>query len=98
MQAFETVTEALDALRKQGYSEDMNLLSDCLECHGGALRLHPEDFHVDQYFRFEGMNDPSDAAIVYAISSEKHGIKGVIVNGFGISSEPLTNAMLEKLK
>lgn len=97
MEAFETVTAAIDGLRKQGYTIDFNLKSDCLEHGDDALRIHPEDFQVDAFFRFEGMTDPSDEAIVYAISSEKYSMKGVLVNGFGISAEPLNAVMLQKL-
>lgn len=97
MEAFETVTAAIDGLRKKGYSIDFNLKSEYLECSGDTLRIHPEDFHVDAFYRFEGMTDPSDEAIVYAISSEKHRMKGVLVNGFGISAEVLTNEMMQKL-
>lgn len=98
MEQYETVTEAIDALRNRGYTADFNLLSDCLECLGNPIRLHPEDFEVDSYYRFEGMTDPSDAAIVYAISSEKYDLKGVLVNGYGVSSEPITAALLAKLQ
>lgn len=98
MEAFETVTAAIDGLRRQGYTLDFNVKFECLECNSeDALRIHPEDFHVDAYFRFDGMTDPSDEAIVYAISSEKHRIKGVLVNGYGISAEPLTVEMMRKL-
>jgi hypothetical protein len=49
-------------------------------------------------YRFEGESDPSDEAILYAISSEKHGLKGLLVNGYGVSSDPLTEAMVSKLR
>lgn len=94
----ETLVETLQTLRKEGYTEDFNLQIDCLTCKDGTFSLHPEDFHIDKYFRFEGKNDPDDSSILYAISSSKHGIKGVLVNAYGVYAEPMTNEMLSKLR
>lgn len=92
-----TLSGTMNELRKQGYTEDFNLHQDCLECRDGACRVFADDFKVDTFYRFEGESNPSDSSILYAISSEKHGIKGVLVNGYGIYSEPITDAMIKKL-
>ncbi|MBL0155025.1 MAG: hypothetical protein IPP93_16720 [Chitinophagaceae bacterium] len=47
-------------------------------------------------YRFEGNTDPSDEAIVYAIESQ-NGLKGILVNGCGISSEAMSAEIAEKL-
>jgi hypothetical protein len=52
---------------------------------------------VDEYFRFEGASNPSDSAILYAISSDSKNLKGLLVNAYGIYSEPVTDEMMEKL-
>jgi hypothetical protein len=44
------------------------------------------------------MSNPDDQAILYAISSPKFAVKGVLVNGYGISADDATDAMIEKLK
>ena len=98
MKAYATLTEAIDDLRKQGYTKDFNLQQDSLSCQEDELRLFHDEFHVDSYYRFEGMTDPSDESVVYAISSGKYGVKGILVNGYGISSEPITDELLEKLR
>ena len=94
----ETVSQAIEALKKEGYTEDFNLRQDCLECRNGRFRVFHDEFHIDKFYRFEGDSDPGDESIVYAISSEKHGLKGVLVNAYGIYSEPLIDQMLEKLR
>jgi len=48
------------------------------------LRLNPEDFIIDKHYRFEGISDPDDEAVVYAISSLKQNLKGVLLNGYSI--------------
>ncbi len=93
-----TVSEVINDLQKEGYTIDFNLKENCPECHGNYLRLHPEDFIIDKYYRFEGISDPEDEAVVYAISSLKHNLNGVLVNGYGISSDPLTEDMIQAIK
>lgn len=61
------------------------------------LILSPEDFKVDHYYRFEGETDPYDESILYAISSESRGIKGLLVNGYGIYSEPIADEVVAKM-
>ena len=98
MQSYVTLFETMDDLRKQGYVEDFNLLQNCLECRNGQFKVFADEFKVDNYYRFEGQSDPSDQAILYAISSDRHQLKGVLVNAYGIYSEPLTDEILEKLQ
>jgi hypothetical protein len=93
-----TLSGTMTKLKAEGYVEDFNLNSDCVHCQNGKLKLLPSEFKIDKFFRFEGQSDPADGAILYAISSEKHNIKGVLVNGYGIYSESLTNEMIAKLK
>jgi hypothetical protein len=98
MRSYETLTNTMNELRQQGYVEDFNLQQNCLECRNGQFQVFADEFKVDRYYRFEGESNPSDSAILYAISSDRHGLKGILVNAYGIYSEPLTDEMLEKLE
>lgn len=92
-----TLSEILSKLKSEGYTVDFNLQENCLICAGDSLKINPEDFVVDRHFRFEGNTDPGDEAIVYAISSQKNNIKGVLVNAYGIYSDDMTNEMVKIL-
>ena len=97
MREYQTLTDATRDLKKRGYTEDLNLQGTCVECPSYMLHFSPEDFAIDEYYRFEGMSNPSDNSIVYAISS-KSGLKGVLVDAYGVYAENLSNAMIEKLR
>ncbi len=97
MDRYVTLSETLNQLRKEGYVEDFNLQQNCLECRSGGFKVFTDEFMIDKYYRFEGESNPSDQSILYAISSDKHGIKGVLVNAYGIYSEAVTDEMLRKL-
>jgi hypothetical protein len=92
---YATVSEAINALRKQGYTTDFNLEENCIVCH--PEQFHPEDFTIVDVYRYEGNTDPADEATVYAIES-KTGIKGILVAGYGTSTDSMSTAMLDKLK
>jgi len=98
MRSYTTLTGTMNELRKEGYTEDFNLQQNCLECRDGEFKVFADEFMVDKYFRFEGDSNPSDSAILYAISSNSKKLKGLLVNAYGIYSEPVTDEMLEKLE
>jgi hypothetical protein len=94
---YDTLSQVMERLRNEGYTDDMNLQSDHLECRNGTCRLSPKDFQVDRIFRFEGPTDPGDEAILYAISSDTFKLKGLLVNGYGIYSDETSNDLVRKL-
>ena len=94
MIAYDTVSEAVNGLKKRGFILDYNLGENCLVCHGDKFNVN--DFEIVDVYRFEGNSDPADEAVVYAIESVK-GEKGVLVNGYGISAESIGSEMAKKL-
>ena len=98
MEEMTTMTEVIDHLRKTGYVEDFNLQQNCLSCRNGHYSVFHNEFVIDKVYRFEGDSDPADEATVYAISSPKYEIKGILINGAGIYTESMTDEMLDSLK
>jgi hypothetical protein len=97
MENYATITELLNNLKEEGYELDFNLNNDCIECRAFDIKLHPDDFVIDKFFRFEGASNPDDNAIVYAISS-KRGLKGTLIDAYGVYADSLTTEMVDKLK
>jgi hypothetical protein len=97
MKTYETLSEAMIALKASGYKDDLKLGADSIECQSRNVRLRPEDFHVDQVHRFEGMTNPDDSAVMYAISSPK-GVKGLLVDAYGAYADSISPAMIDKLR
>ena len=97
MNTMTTLSEITSLLKERGYTIDFNLKQNCIECSGNLLKIFAGEFLVDKHYRFEGPSDPGDEAIVYAISSSKYNLKGVLVNGYGISSSSITDEMIKAL-
>lgn len=98
MENYENLVDGINGLRKEGYTEDFNLRQNCIECRNGEFKIFHDEFQIDKFFRFDDDTDPGNEAILYAISSDKHDLKGVLVNAYGIYSEDITDEMLQKLK
>ena len=97
MNTYTTVTDTLNTLKEDGYVLDFNLKPDCVECNRPDIKLYPDDFVIDKFYRFEGASNPGDSAIVYTISSND-GLKGTLVDAYGVYADSLTTEMISKLK
>ncbi|WP_107039216.1 phosphoribosylpyrophosphate synthetase [Brumimicrobium mesophilum] len=96
---YETVSEATNDLIKRGYTTDFYIeaTKDCIVCRKSDLALSEKDFVIDEVHRFEGETDPGDSMIVYAISSNKHNVKGVLVNAYGVYADGDTSKIVAHL-
>lgn len=97
--SYDTLSEAVDDLVRRGYTTDLLLQEgkECLVCRSSPLELSPGDFIIDEVYRFEGPSDPADESIVFAISSEKYGVKGLVINSFGAGFEARSSRLVEHL-
>ena len=95
---FGTLSQTVDGLKKNGYNLDFNIRGECLVCESTNMELSENDFEIDEVYRFEGDSNPDDEAIVYAISSSKFDVKGVLVNAYGIYSDEDAGALVQKLR
>ncbi|MBK9568704.1 MAG: hypothetical protein IPP43_05525 [Chitinophagaceae bacterium] len=95
MISYDSVSEAVNGLKKRDFVVDFNLQENCLVCQDDRFDIN--DFEIVEVYRFEGNSDPADEAIVYAIESVT-GVKGVLVSGYGISAEGMSAEMAKKLR
>ena len=91
---YATVTEAINQLKQQGFTLDLNLEQS--QFKAGEQAFAADDFEIVDLYRYEGASDPADEATVYALAS-KTGVKGVFVSGYGISTDDASTEVLKKL-
>ena len=97
MQHYSNLIEAINGLAKRGYTFNFNIKRDCIECVENKIQLHPDEFEIDEIHRFQEMSDVGDENILYAISSVKYNLKGLLVNAFGIYADTASAALIAKL-
>ncbi|PKB18804.1 phosphoribosylpyrophosphate synthetase [Flavobacterium sp. 5] len=95
--SFDTVTEALQWLNREGFTHDFNLDDDCILFNNNKQSMSPEEFSIEYLFRFEGDTDPGDEDIVYGITSEIYNVKGVLTSAFGAYADSISSEMIRKL-
>lgn len=99
---YDTLSQAVNDLIKRGYTTDFLIETEkeCLICKnntGEARELSPEEFQIDEVYRFEGMTDPGDESILFAISSPVHNIKGTVINSYGADFGYRSSKLVEHL-
>jgi hypothetical protein len=89
---FDTLSQATTYYNQQGYMGNFKLQSDCIENSDHHTNIKPNNFTVDAVYRFEGISNPADNTVVYAITCSE-GNKGVVVEAYGADSVILNDNM-----
>jgi hypothetical protein len=97
MKNYDTLVDATNDLLKRGYTANLSLDGDTVDDKEQGIQMEAEDFEIDEFYRFEGASNPDDMSIVYAVSSEKYKLKGVLVNAYGTYADDSSSAIAAKL-
>jgi hypothetical protein len=92
----ETLKRVIDELTRRGYTEHFRAIEGGLQALGTGARFDPKDLVIRGYYRFEGTSDPDDMAIAYAIET-KGGVRGILVDAFGVYADPTTSEVLRSV-
>ena len=94
--AYDTVTEATEDLQSKGYTIDFDLVENGVSSKELKKEWQAEELEVVEFYRFEGMTNPGDNMILYAIEC-KDGEKGILVDAYG-ADVAISREMIEKLR
>jgi len=97
MKTYNNLVEATNDLMKRGYTENLSLEGDTIDDKDKKIQMTADDIEIDEFYRFEGPSNPSDMSIVYAVTSKKYDIKGVLINAFGTYANTSSSAIQAKL-
>lgn len=97
MKNYETLVDATNDLMKRGYTANLSLEGDTIADKDKNITLTADEFEIDEFYRFEGASNPDDTSIVYAVSSPKYNLKGILINAYGTYSNDSSSAIDAKL-
>ena len=97
MKNYDTLLEAVQGMQAKGYNANFSIVEGRLKANAQLLDLQPDEFMIDRFFRFEGDSDPGDETVLYAVSSEKFNIKGLLVSAYGAYDEGTSSQLAAKL-
>src|SRR6059036_1301014 len=72
---YQTLAGAIDDLARRGFTESLAVVGNELRTTKTQKIFRPDEVVIREYRRFEGVSDPDDMSIVYAIETEG-GIRG----------------------
>lgn len=94
---YSSLSVAIDDLQKKGYTEDFTLVAEGIESKALKRKWNAGELEVVDYYRFEGMSNPSDNTILYLIET-RGGEKGLLVDVYGADIGEISPEMIKKLK
>lgn len=94
---YRTMTEAVRELKKRGFTANFVFLDQAFRDVKTGRTFKAEDLAIVEYYRFEGVSDPDDMSIVYAIESAD-GTHGIIADAFGVYANPQLGSFLNNVR
>ncbi|WP_055442478.1 hypothetical protein [Lacinutrix himadriensis] len=73
--------EYINEFKEKGYTSNFRMVDSLLLEINSKEKFKPEQIFIDQEMRFEGMSNPSDASILYAIKTDS-GLKGTVLASY----------------
>ncbi|MBR9921210.1 MAG: phosphoribosylpyrophosphate synthetase [Bacteroidetes bacterium] len=94
---YDTLVHALQGLRLKGYKYDFDVKNGKFIHRETKKEYKASDLGITEYHRFEGMSNPGDSSVVFALIASD-GQKGVLTTSYGTYSDPELMNTLEKVK
>ena len=97
MKAYKTMSEAVSDLKQRGFSANFEYLNKTFRAVESGKTFGTGDLTIVEHHRFEGVSDPDDMSVIYAIEA-KDGTRGTIVDAFGTYANPDLGTFLKNVK
>lgn len=78
---YDSLSQAINALTFDGYEEDFKAVDTEIIGTGSKKKYLPSELKIIHTYRFEGMTNPEDNTVVFAIEAYD-GIKGTLVMSY----------------
>lgn len=91
-----TLSEAIDELGHRGFTEHFGMQGHRLRGFESGALFEANEVVIRGFDRFEGVSDPDDMSIVYAIETLS-GMRGTLADAFGAYSNPAIGAFLNSV-
>jgi hypothetical protein len=93
---YTSMTEAIQELKERGFTANFEFLDKAFRDVDSGRTFKAEDLTIVEHYRFEGVSDPDDMSVVYAIESDD-GTQGIIADAFGVYANPQLSSFLNNV-
>jgi hypothetical protein len=91
------MSTVLKKMNEEGFTANFKVTEGHLECLDSNKMYEPSDLVVVNFYRFEGISDPSDNSILYAIEAGD-GTRGTLMDAYGAYSDPDVEKFMKQVK
>jgi hypothetical protein len=91
-----TLSSAIERFARRGFTAHFGVVGDRLRAFDSGRTFGPRELVIRDFQRFEGVSDPGDMAIVYAIETAD-GTRGALADAFGAYATPSVSALLRNV-
>jgi hypothetical protein len=88
---------AIEHLAREGFTGHFAVEGESLRDLDSGEAFRPDEVVIRSFVRFEGVSDPDDMSIVYAIES-RDGRRGTLIDAFGVYSNPAIGDFVEAIR
>ncbi|NJN26534.1 MAG: phosphoribosylpyrophosphate synthetase [Cyclobacteriaceae bacterium] len=81
-----TLSQVSNKLVKKGYTDDFKAGEHSIKAVYGKKEYKPHELKIVHTYRFEGMTNPSDQSVLFAIEAND-GVKGTLTMAYNYESE-----------
>lgn len=90
---FSTLVTAITELQKRGFTHNFCITENGLLKGEKNNFYSPTQVELVEFHRFDGMTNPSDDSILYAVKTSS-GLKGMVVDSYGHDGSEITSRFM----
>lgn len=95
--SFETLSQAMNALKQKGFNHEFDFKNANLYNHFNKAEFTANQLKIVEVHRFEGVTNPSDSSILFAIICDD-GSKGLLVDAYGMYADADKTEFMSKVE
>ena len=97
MPYMKSLATCLNRMVQEWYTEDFQIKDDSLYGMNSGRMYTPLQIKVANFFRFEGMSDPDDNAVLYVIETDD-GVRGTLIDAYGVYHDPRISRFIKQVE
>lgn len=93
--SYDTLSQAMNSLKDRGFNDEVDVIDES-HVRIGDREFSDQEIEILEFHRFEGMTNPADTSVVYALNS-KDGSKGLLVDAYGVDASVKVSKFLQNV-
>ena len=83
---YDTLVEAMTKLKERGFNYEFDFKNQHLCCASEKREYGANELKIVEIHRFEGITDPEDSSVLYAVEAND-GSKGLVIDAYGMYAD-----------